>query len=311
MENQEKVWLFITRAQPGLHYGHIDWLKQWQEQWVNKWVIWIGSSNKEWTAENPFTYEERKKMIEKSVKALWDTMNVEICPVPDFWDMNLWMNHILKYLPHFDYVVSWNPWVLESMKKSGKTPIQLEVRKMIKGSTIREMIVRKWDLSEYLPEDVIAYLDEIDAAWRLKKIYNQERKCPGLTVDIVCFDKNGKLILIQRKNPPYWVALPWGFVDVWETLVTSAKREMKEETSVDVKIEKDDYLWYWDEPDRDPRAHAISHAFKAQIISWEPKAADDAKSLVMVDPSEIDSLNFAFSDHKEMITKALDLENWI
>jgi hypothetical protein len=40
----------------------------------------------------------------------------------------------------------------------------LEVRKMIKGSTIREMIVRRLDLSEYLPEDVITYLDEIDAA---------------------------------------------------------------------------------------------------------------------------------------------------
>jgi len=305
MLNQEKIWLFITRAQPGLHYGHIDWLMQWQERWINKWVIWVGSSNKEWTSENPFTYEERKKMIEKSVKALWNAMNVEICPVPDFWDMNLWMNHILKYLPKFDYVVSWNPWVLESMKKSGKTPIQLEMRKMIKGSTIREMIVRKWDLSEYLPEDVIKYLDEIDAAWRLKKIFNQERRCPGLTVDIVCFDKNWKLILIQRKNPPYWVALPWWFVDVWETLVNAAKREMKEETSVDVRIDKSGYLWYRDEPDRDPRAHAVSHAFKAEILSWEPKAADDAKSLIMVESSEIDNLDFAFSDHKEMILKAL------
>jgi ADP-ribose pyrophosphatase YjhB (NUDIX family) len=42
---------------------------------------------------------------------------------------------------------------------------------------------------------------------------------------------------------------------------------MQEETSVDVKIEKSDYLGYRDEPDRDPRAHAISHAFKAEITS--------------------------------------------
>lgn len=308
MENQEKVWLFVTRAQPGLHFGHIDWLKQWQEHWVNKRIIWIWSSNKEWTSENPFTYEERKIMVERSVKALWETMNVEIYPIPDFWDMNLWMNHILKYLPDFDYVVSGNPWVLQSMKKSGKIPIKLEMRKMIKGSTIREIIVRKWDLSKYLPDDVIKYLDEIDAAWRLKTIFNQERKCPGLTVDIVCFDKKWKLILIQRKNPPYWVALPWWFVETWETLVNAAKREMKEETSVDVKIEKSDCLGYRDEPDRDPRGHAISHAFKAEIISWEPKAADDAKSLVMVDPSEIDNLEFAFLDHEEMILKALSLE---
>ena len=225
------------------------------------------------------------------------------------------MKHILKYIPHFDYIVSWNPRVLESMEKSGKIPIKLEIRKMVKGATIRQTIAERGDLSKYLPEDVIAYLDEIDAAWRLEKIFNQgkthqEIKCPWLTVDIVCLDKNWKLILIQRKNPPYWVALPWGFVDVWETLITSAKREMKEETSVDVKIEKKDYLGYRDDPDRDPRAHNISHAFKAEIVSWEPKAADDAKSLVLVDPSEIDNLNFAFPDHKKMILEALSSKTW-
>lgn len=309
MKDKEKVWLFIARVQPGLHYGQIDWLKQGQEQWINKWIIWIGSSNKEWTVENPFTFEERKKMVEKSMKALWDNLNVEIYPIPDFWDMELWKKHILKYLPEFDYVVSWNPWVLESMKDSGKELIPLEIREMIKGSTIREKLARKWDLSHDLPEDVIRYLDEIDAAWRLKKIFNQSRKCPWLTVDIVCFDKNWKLILIQRKNPPYWVALPWWFVDVWETLVNAAKREMKEETSVDVKIEKCvDDLGYWDDPDRDPRAHNVSHAFKAEIVSWEPKAADDAKSIIMVDLSEIDNLEFAFPDHKEMILKALSMK---
>jgi hypothetical protein len=42
-------------------------------------------------------------------------------------------------------------------------------------------------------------------------------------------------------------------------------------------------------------------------LSWEPKAADDAKSLVIVNPSEIEDLDFAFSDHKEMIFKALSM----
>jgi ADP-ribose pyrophosphatase YjhB (NUDIX family) len=67
-------------------------------------------------------------------------------------------------------------------------------------------------------------------------------------------------------------------------------------------------LGYRDEPDRDPRAHAVSHAFKAEILSWEPKAADDAKSIVAINSSDIDDLEFAFPDHKEMILKALSLE---
>lgn len=81
-----------------------------------------------------------------------------------------------------------------------------------------------------------------------------------------------------------------------------------EEISVPVEIEKSDYLWYWDDPDRDPRAHNISHAFKGNIVDWEPKAADDAKSIVLVEPNELDNISFAFPDHKAMILEAL---KWI
>lgn len=28
-------------------------------------------------------------------------------------------------------------------------------------------------------------------------------KNPGLTVDVVAFTKNGQIVLIKRKNPPY------------------------------------------------------------------------------------------------------------
>lgn len=181
---------------------------------------------------------------------------------------------------------------------------------MVKWSTIRELIARNQvqKLWEYISDEWINYLQKINASERLKNIFKQEWKWPGLTVDAVVFDKNWKIVLIQRKNPPYWVALPWGFVDVWETLINAAKRETMEEISVPVEIEKSDYLWYWDDPDRDPRAHNISHAFKGNIVDWEPKAADDAKSIVLVEPNELDNISFAFPDHKAMILEAL---KWI
>jgi ADP-ribose pyrophosphatase YjhB (NUDIX family) len=47
-------------------------------------------------------------------------------------------------------------------------------------------------------------------------------------VDIVLFDKKGKLILIERKNYPHGIALPSGFVNVGEQVVNAAKREPKE-----------------------------------------------------------------------------------
>jgi nicotinamide mononucleotide adenylyltransferase len=61
--------LFIGRFQPGLHLGQIDGLKQAMEKGVRHFLIGIGSSNKEFTRDNPFTYDERKTMIELSLKA--------------------------------------------------------------------------------------------------------------------------------------------------------------------------------------------------------------------------------------------------
>jgi ADP-ribose pyrophosphatase YjhB (NUDIX family) len=67
------------------------------------------------------------------------------------------------------------------------------------------------------------------------------------------------------------------------------------------------YLGYWDDPDRDPRAHNIAHAFYAKTVTGAPQAGDDAKAVVRVDIANLDTVPFAFPDHKEMILKALKM----
>ena len=314
MNNAEKTWLFITRAQPGLHYGHLDGIQQAVDQGkITNLLVGVGSSNKEFTAENPLTYDERKRAIEVSTKELRNILNVETHSIPDFWDAEKRCNYILQELPHFDYVITGNPWVAGILQKAGKEIVPLEVKKIVKGSTIRELLARKEikNLNQYMSQDLIDYLEEIDAPTRLQEIYKKERKWPCNTVDVVAFDKEGKLILIERGNEPFGVALPGGFVDLGETLVAAAEREAGEELTVKVKIDKRaDYLWFRDEPDRDPRGHNIAHAFKVDCLLEEPKAGDDAKKIVKVDPSEIDTLDFAFSDHKEMIAEALSMRAW-
>lgn len=249
-------------------------------------------------------------MVEITAKQLGDVIQTEVYSIPDFGNNEEWVNYILKELPDFDYVISGNPRVIDAMQKAWKEIIPLKIRKMIKWSTIRELIARNQvqKLWEYISDEWINYLQKINAPERLKNIFKQEWKWPGLTVDAVVFNKNWKIVLIQRKNPPYGVALPWGFVDIWESLIDAAKRETMEEISVPVEIQKSDYLGYWDDPGRDPRAHNISHAFRTKIISWEPKASDDAKSIVLVEPNELDNISFAFPDHKAMILEAL---KWI
>ena len=119
-------------------------------------------------------------------------------------------------------------------------------------------------LKKVLPLEVVEYLREINAPQRLSEIFSKERKTPSLVVDVVLLNKEGKLILIQRKNFPEGVALPGGFVDYGETGRQAAIRETKEELGVDISIVED--LGVWDEPGRDPRAHNVSRAFKGEIF---------------------------------------------
>ncbi len=84
------------------------------------------------------------------------------------------------------------------------------------------------------------------------------------------------IVLIKRLNEPFkgrW-ALPGGFQEWGESLETTAIREAKEETSLDVELLAQ--LSTYSNPDRDPRGpvNGIGYVAKATGI---PQGADDAK----------------------------------
>lgn len=126
-------------------------------------MIGIGSANKEYTVDNPFTYAERQEMVERSAKELLTDLNVQVFPVPDFEDNQRWRNYLAEKLPPFDYVISGNAWVQEVFAGTGKTIIPLEVRKYVKGSALRRQIgMERWgEIQKVLPESVVSYLQTI------------------------------------------------------------------------------------------------------------------------------------------------------
>lgn len=300
-----KTWLFITRCQPGLHSWHLDGIKQAQEQWITDVIVGIGSANKEFTTENPFTYDERKEMIHRCQQELIDVQKIIVWPIPDFGDNDTWLNYILTQFPSFDYVISGNPRVQQIFQKSGKIVVPLDIRKPIKSSMLRNNIAlgNYYELEKYLPQQVIQHLKNINAFSRLQSIMKSERITPKLTVDIVFLDKEGNIILIERKNEPLGKALPGGFVDYGEDPEDAAIREAKEETTANIHIDK--LIGVWGKADRDPRGHAVTIAYQWMYDEGEIKAADDAKAIIKVQPKDIDAIHFAFPDHKEMILKAL------
>ncbi len=59
---------------------------------------------------------------------------------------------------------------------------------------------------------------------------------PALTTDCVVFDARGYVLLIRRKYEPFKgaYALPGGFIEVGETVESGCRRELKEETGLEV-----------------------------------------------------------------------------
>jgi len=98
---------------------------------------------------------------------------------------------------------------------------------------------------------------------------------PVPTVDII-IETAGGIVLIERKNIPYGWALPGGFVDYGESLEDAARREAREETSLEIADVR--LLGCYSDPARDSRQHNISTVFVA-TGSGTPKAGDDAAGI--------------------------------
>jgi 8-oxo-dGTP diphosphatase len=74
---------------------------------------------------------------------------------------------------------------------------------------------------------------------------------------------DGRIVLIQRRDTGQW-GLPGGLVDWGEELLSTAQRELKEETGLNfLKIQR--LVGVYSAPDRDPRMHSISIVIAAQV----------------------------------------------
>ncbi|ACN98836.1 NUDIX domain-containing protein [Sulfurihydrogenibium azorense] len=132
-------------------------------------------------------------------------------------------------------------------------------------------------------------------------------KTPYVAVDgiIKVFDENENfkgIVLIERKNPPYGLALPGGFVDVGESVEEALIREMKEETNLDVEIVK--LFNVYSKPDRDPRFHTVSIVFLCKAYG-QPIGKDDAKKADVYRLEEIPFEKLVF-DHGKILKDFLN-----
>lgn len=128
-----------------------------------------------------------------------------------------------------------------------------------------------------------------------------------ITTDAVIFAQKENeifVLLIQRKNEPFknqW-ALPGGFVEENEKLITACQRELKEETSLHIELQDLSFVGIFDDVQRDPRNRTISAAYASLINELFPvKAADDAADARWVKLNKLKNMAF---DHDRIIARA-------
>jgi ADP-ribose pyrophosphatase YjhB (NUDIX family) len=110
---------------------------------------------------------------------------------------------------------------------------------------------------------------------------------------------DNRLLLVKRKYPPGvgdW-CIPAGFMEYNESAVKCCKREVKEETGLDIKIEK--LFWNYKAGD-DPRSMVVLVLYLADVVDGDLQPGDDAVEARYFDLENLPP-NIAFSAHRKAI----------
>lgn len=231
-----RTGIFIGRFQP-VHNGHIHALGVAASQ-VEKLYILVGSANQCRSIRNPWTFQERKQMLQLKLHAERIT-NYEILPLNDYRYSNTqWMSDVRATIEHFNMGV---PTLFGHMKEGNdylKWFPELKFKSIesvykINATQIREEMFETND--PLMPETVRGDY----AFYQKEKQLFKDYPFPE-TLNFNCSDAilecQGHILLIQRKFSPgkgAW-ALPGGFRNQRETFLDCAIRELMEETNVRV-----------------------------------------------------------------------------
>ncbi len=127
----------------------------------------------------------------------------------------------------------------------------------------------------------------------------------SVAVDVV-IQREEEVLLIKRKNAPFlgqW-ALPGGFIEKDEEVLTAALRELREETNATLTEDTLEFIGYFDAPDRDPRGRIITFAFGTQVNGTIPVTpGDDAWDARWFSIHDLPDMAF---DHRTILAQWLE-----
>lgn len=299
MTKRFKLAILIGRFQP-LHKGHEANIIAAFKDIAENVQILVGSSFQPRTPKNPFTFAERKQMIEGCIEQhfKFEGEFYNVSPLRDYkyndntwiaqvqetisqnWpniedkdiailgydkDESSWYNHAF---PNWEFVP------LPAFVKDGSHPIDAtKIRELYfegHGDFIQNVITHSTYnfLHYHMSAEVYAQLVE---EYLHIKDYKKSWEAAPYPPTFFCTDavviQGGHILLIQRKHAPgkgLW-ALPGGFLNQKERAFTGCLRELVEETRIKVPeiVMRKSLMWQelFDDPERSLRGRTLTQAF--------------------------------------------------
>ncbi|MBI5753625.1 nicotinamide-nucleotide adenylyltransferase [Candidatus Peregrinibacteria bacterium] len=161
--------LFVGRFQP-FHLGHLDVVKKILEK-NERVIIVIGSAEKNFLPDNPFTAGERFQLIDEALKeAEIPAEKYCIIPVRNVNNYALWVNHINCYVPPYTHLFTGSKIVKACYEGKYTEIIQLKRVLKISATKVREAILKNKGWEKLVPPAVARLLKTWNAQTRLRDI---------------------------------------------------------------------------------------------------------------------------------------------
>jgi bifunctional NMN adenylyltransferase/nudix hydrolase len=335
MSKKYDTLVLIGRFQP-LHSAHLEIIKR-ATALTDQLVIIVGSAKQPRTYKNPFTFEERARMIKSATAGL--AMQVYVEPNTDtIYNDQAWAVRVQGIVSKYRVLGGAGVGIIGHKKDDSSFYLDMfpqwgyedvELVEFLSAVDIRDLYfknsVNYKFIKGVLPETTydflldFAHTDEYRQIIREREfIAEHNKQYAGLryppifsTADavVIC---SGHVLMIKRRAEPgkgLW-ALPGGYVNAKtdKSVEDAAIRELREETLIKVPapVLRGSIVRskVFDAIDRSPRGRIITHAFHIQLPDGElpkVKGSDDAEKARWVPIAEVRSEE-CFEDHFEIIS---------
>lgn len=325
--------VLIGRFQP-LHTAHLEIIKRCTAL-TDQLVVICGSANQPRTYKNPFTFDERARMIKSATAGL--SMRVYVEPnIDTIYNDQAWAVRVQGI--HSKYrCIGTKDGIIGHKKDESSFYLDMfpqwefvnvEEIEPLGATDIRELYFKRDANMRFIqgvvPETTFNFLEEFKTTDEYEQVIREREFIDAykkqyaslpyppifVTADAVVI-QSGHVLMIKRRSEPgkgLW-ALPGGFVNANtdKNVEDAAIRELREETGIKVPapVLRGSIVRsrVFDAINRSARGRTITHAYHIQLPDGDlpkVKGSDDAEKARWVPIAEVRSEE-CFEDHYEII----------